>query len=183
MKITEKEIEGKKLFVIDNSLKRKDIEEFYNLIIGLSYRKHERDDDSDEYPIFSVDFQPMKFVQDTTVGSMGLKLLNKLKSNQYRLLRSYVNMSHYGDVEYPHRDCEIDEKDVTVLYYANQQWDYTWGGETKFYEKKDTIYSILPHAGRFVIFDGAIEHMGSIPTRICKVSRFTVAMKFKTTDE
>jgi len=177
--ITERQIENDSVLIIDDTLAESEITEFYELINGLPYRKKEVDHDGDEYPIFSVDFQTDKFLNGTKVGARGQKLLEELKSNQHQLYRSYVNMCHYGDVEYPHRDCAIDAEDITVLYYANTDWDYTWGGETKFYENKDTVFSVLPKPGRFVIFKGAIEHMGSIPSRLCKSSRYTVAMKFQ----
>lgn len=177
--IQRKEIANKQVQIIDSAIRPDEVVEFYKFINELSYKKKEFDDDGDEYPIFSVDFQPSRFQEETAIGKKGAELLEQLRGQEYILNRAYVNMCHYGDVEYPHRDCGIGETDVTVLYYANKAWDYTWGGETKFYDNKDTTFCVLPKPGRFVIFDGAVEHMGSIPTRICKVSRYTVAMKFK----
>jgi Rps23 Pro-64 3,4-dihydroxylase Tpa1-like proline 4-hydroxylase len=87
-------------------------------------------------------------------------------------------VSSYGDVAYPHRDCAIERDDITVLYYVNKDWHYKYGGETIFYEKKDSKLALLPKPGRFVIFPGSIEHMGSVCSRICKETRITLALKY-----
>jgi hypothetical protein len=61
---------------------------------------------------------------------------------------------------------------------VNKKWDYKWGGETIFYEEKDTRMAVLPRPGRIVIFPGRVEHIGTIPTRICTQSRLTLALKY-----
>ena len=178
MHIVSKVVDNKKIHIIDGAIGKKSILSFFKMIKKLPFRKVELDSDKDEYPIFSVDFETKKFEETTEIGTQAKELLIDFGLKNYRLVRAYVNMSHFGDMEFPHRDCSIQSDDITVLYYANEAWEYSWGGETKFYENKDTVLSILPKPGRIVIFYGAIEHTGSIPTRVCKVSRLTVAMKY-----
>lgn len=178
--VTKQKIDDKYIFIIDNALTAKEIEETYQLVKKLPFTKNERDHEDDEYPIFSVDFEPDKLENLTPVGRMGKKLVqNYFQNLKLSLFRGYVNMCHYGDMEYPHRDCPIGTDHVTVLYYVNNNWDYTWGGATLFYNDNQTTFGVLPKLGRFVIFPGSIEHVGTIPTRECKISRLTLAMKYK----
>ena len=168
------------IFIIDNTVEDSEVQNFYNLVKSLSFTRTEKDDKDDKFPIFSVDFIPQKVQSGTVIGRKAHELLNQFyPDNQLKLSRSYINMSHFGDMEYPHRDCLIDENDITVLYYVNTYWDYTWGGETVFYEDKEPKTLVLPFPGRFVIFPGNIEHLGSVPTRDCSQSRFSFALKYK----
>lgn len=177
--IREEIIDKKKIHVIDGAVAEPDVKEFFNFVSGLSFRRNERDHDGDLYPIFSVDFKP-DFMEETAIGNIAAKLLQRIYPEScFQLFRSYINMSHYGDLEYPHRDCAVKGTDVTVLYYVNLKWDYQWGGETMFYEGGDTRLAVLPKSGRFLIFPGSIEHIGSVPSRACNESRFSLAMKYK----
>lgn len=178
MVINTREVDGRTIYIIDEAISKEGIDDFYKFINSLSYTKKEQSDEDDQYPIFSVNFHANKFEEQTEVGSLGKELLEKLRSKEYSLYRAYINMCHYGDVEYPHLDCESDEDDITVLYYANKDWHYTWGGETQFYESHEAVMGVTPRPGRYVVFDGNIEHMGTIPTRICNTSRYTLAMKY-----
>ncbi|UKB84722.1 2OG-Fe(II) oxygenase [Chryseobacterium sp. MEBOG06] len=172
-------VDNKEITIINNFLDSDEINAFYEYVSDLSFVKKEKDDEYDEYPIFSVDFIPEEFINDTFIG---IKIKEYLQSinmfDQFLLYRSSINMSHYGDVEFPHYDCPIDRKDITVLLYVNNKWDYKWGGETLFYESHDSKAAVLPKPGRLVIFPGNIEHLGGVPTRICKASRFSLALKF-----
>ena len=52
-----------------------------------------------------------------------------------------------------------------------------------FYEDNDTKCAILPKPGRFVVFQGKVEHCGTVPTKICKFPRLTLALKFVTNNK
>ncbi|WP_268225301.1 FlmC family 2OG-Fe(II) oxygenase [Sinomicrobium oceani] len=179
MKTRVAELDNKKIIIVDDIVPTGEIEDFFTYVNGLSFYKHERDDEMDEYPIFSVDFTPEVFESDTFIGEKAKELLLANYNGNYRLKRSYINMSCYGDIEFPHYDCGSDEKDITVLYYVNHKWDYRWGGETLFYSNQDTRITVLPKPGRFVLFPGNIEHTGTVPTRICKIPRYSLALKYE----
>lgn len=178
MKIKEIRLDNQSIYVIDDFLPKERVDEFYAHVKTLSFTKTETDDEHDEYPIFSIDFKPETLMRDTYVGEKVNELLKELKFDNLILGRSYINMSHYGDIGFPHYDCDIKEKDITVLYYVNNHWDYKWGGETLFYSNKDPQAVVLPKPGRVVVFPGNIEHTGGTPTRICKISRFSLALKY-----
>ena len=173
-------VEGKRIYIIDQVFSRDEIEAFYEYASDLPFKKKEKSTSYDEFPIFSTDFVPEKFENETFVGIKARELVNEFieDANQLKLFRAYINLSNYGDVEYPHFDCPSDRKDVTVLYYVNKDWHYKYGGETMFYANKDSRIAVLPTPGRFVIFPGNIEHLGSIATRVCREPRMSLALKY-----
>ncbi len=173
-------IEGRNIYVIDQVFSQEEIEAFYDYVSDLPYKKREKSTSYDEFPIFSTDFIPEKFETDTYVGVKARELLNTFveEAQHFKLFRAYVNLSNYGDVEYPHYDCPKEREDITVLYYVNKEWHYKFGGETMFYSNKDSRIAILPTPGRFVIFPGNIEHLGSIATRVCRQPRLSLALKY-----
>ncbi len=173
-------VSGENVFYVDGLMLPEEVEHFSKVASSLSFRRAERSHDGDEYSSFSTDFQVEQFSSKVKIGRVSDELINNLYPHSgYELYRAYINMSHYGDVEYPHTDCAPDDDDITVLYYAHHQWNRDWGGETFFYQGQNVVAAISPIPGRFLIFPGAIDHVGSVPTRICKTPRFSLAMKYK----
>src|SRR5579863_95532 len=167
-------LEGYPVYVIDDFLEAHDVAHFFDQAVELPFTRAEKDFDGDQYPIFSYDFDPNEFEAEYSIGQRAKRLIGDFfPEDTVAIFRAYINMSHYGDVEFPHRDCDIGKKNITFLYYMNKEWDYRWGGETKFYEGGDPRILILPKPGRCAVFRGAVEHMGSIPTRICTKPRLT----------
>ena len=179
-KVKSEVVDNKYIYIIDDLISKEVILNFFENALTLEYKRTEKVFQGDKFPIFGVDFNPSIFEEKTIIGGSARMLLNKyMNGTNYILARAYINMCHYGDIGYPHRDCEETAIDITVLYYLNSEWKHIWGGETHFYEKAETRLSILPKPGRFVLFPGAIEHAGSIPTRICTRPRLTLALKFE----
>lgn len=175
------EIDGKNIYIVDDVFSQDEIEAFCEYAEVLPFKRVEKSLSYDEFPIFSADFIPEKFESETSIGKKCRELLNQFyqDADQYHIWRTYINLSTYGNVEYPHHDCNLDQEDITILYYINKTWNYKYGGETIFYSQKDSRLAILPAPGRIVLFPGNIEHIGTIPTRICKLARLSLAMKFK----
>jgi len=93
-------------------------------------------------------------------------------------IRAYVNSAVYGDSYYIHRDSPENSNNVTVLYYANLNWQPDWGGETMFYKDDyDAVLAVSPRPGRLVVSRGAILHRGTVPTHDCHEARLTIAYK------
>lgn len=171
----------KKIYIFDDVFNKDEIDAFYEYVSDLPFKKVEKSTVKDDFPIFSVDFDTKVLENEIYVGKKARDLLKIALANgadQYQLNRGYINLSQYGDVEFPHYDCGKDKEDYTVLYYVNNSWDYRYGGETLFYDNKDSRISISPKPGRFAIFPGNIEHTGGVPTRICKKARLSLALKF-----
>lgn len=180
MVIKELYADEKKIIVLDGIIEQSVSDAFYEMISKQRFARHERDFDEDKYPIFSIDLNPEKFETESPIGIAARHIIENIAHQQgYMLKRSYVNMCQYGDMEFPHRDCGIYDTDVTVLYYVNNKWDHSWGGETLFYENNEAKAAVSPRPGRFVFFYGAVEHVGTVPTRICSESRFSLALKYE----
>lgn len=178
-KIRKETIDGFPVYVIDNFIDLHEAESFFHKVSKLPFRRTEKDNAESEFPIFGHDFDPLMFAEEFVIGRQANNILREIfPDKKYTLFRSYINMSHFGDVDFPHRDCEKGSGNITVLYYVNTSWDYTWGGETKFYEDGDPKILIMPKVGRCAVFFGEVEHSGSIPSRICKYSRLTLALKY-----
>ena len=103
-----------------------------------------------------------------------------INQGQCGIERMYVNAYNYGDCPTIHTD-HADAGYYTVLYYANEEWDANWSGETVFYnEARDEIVkSVFPKPGRIIVFDSRIPHVAREPNRICPVVRYTVAIKLR----
>jgi len=180
IQISEKKIGDYKVFYVDDAMEESEVREFHKIVSKLSYVEAERSHEEDEYLSFRVDFNTEQLSNRLKVCKLSDELLeNIFPDSRFELYRAYINMTNYGDVEYPHTDCEIHEKDITVLYYAHSIWKKEWGGETLFYDKDDSALAVAPRSGRFVVFPGAIEHVGTVPSRVCTVPRFSVALKYK----
>lgn len=103
--------------------------------------------------------------------------LNKdIFNGQGKLTRCYANRHTFGTEGYIHTDSDRKE-DHTVVIYLNENWHYSWGGETMFYENKEVIKGVVPIFGRVVIFPGHIEHCVKALTRVCPEVRTTLMYK------
>ena len=114
-------------------------------------------------------------------GSGSLNVIQKyISSESYGFDRAYVNLGIHGDVNRMHVDGKYYPC-KTLLYYANQHWEYSWGGHTIFYDKDGNIKTTVEvKPGRIVIFDGSIPHtVMPMNIRSSPVYRFTIALKWE----
>jgi len=98
------------------------------------------------------------------------------------LERAYVNIFAPGEMPFYHTDADFPDGCTTLMYYANPEWIYDHGGETKFIDLKDDskIISVAPIPGRIVIFNGNQEHTA---TSFRSHHRFSVVLKYGTEEE
>jgi len=96
-----------------------------------------------------------------------------------RLEEIYANFNVFGEVHYPHID---SSQGVSVLYYANKEWEVPWQGETFFFEGGEPLFVVAPRPGRVILFDGSIAHRGTPPARDCYEPRLNVVFKYKCGD-
>ena len=105
------------------------------------------------------------------------------------LLRCYFNGYTYGTEGYLHVDAtqdlvnypEDNYSQETVLIYCSPhaEWDPDWAGETVFMsaDKKEVLFSSLPHSYRTVIFDASIPHVARSVSRAYKDLRKILVFK------
>lgn len=97
----------------------------------------------------------------------------------FNRLRSYVNAANIGTANLDHTDDYYEN--LTLLYYVNPHWDYTWGGETFFYNEdlSEIEFASIFKPGRIIVFDGRIPHTATSPNiRAGHNMRFTFAAKY-----
>ena len=132
-----------------------------------------------------------KFKYDLTFNN---EIENKFKKNTENILKNlkcfdllqlervYASANPYGTVHESHKDYEIDSNGgITVMYYLNDNWDLSLGGETVFYDTNnyDIQKSVIPKPGRVVIFDGLIEHCARDTMRSFNDLRMVLTFKYR----
>jgi Rps23 Pro-64 3,4-dihydroxylase Tpa1-like proline 4-hydroxylase len=108
--------------------------------------------------------------------SPGFKKINEehqLLDKGLKQLR--VNLSPPSECATVH----TDGNGLTLVYYANLEWDLSWGGQTLFMD--DTLseaeYTCLYKPGRIVLFDGSIPHMITSVSFAAKAHRYSFAIQ------
>lgn len=95
---------------------------------------------------------------------------------QYQAHRFYSLLMNYSLKPHYHTDTK-GVPAVTLLYYANLEWNPDWGGETMFTDDTDLnkiVYTSAYKPGRVVLFDSEIPHKACPPSFHASHYRFTV---------
>ena len=180
VRVREQKFEDNSVFVLDNLLNQKEVLDNYFYYAFRKYSRTELDSDEDKFPILATELDIKETKQTALYEQIISNIAECFPKEEVVLQRAYVNMTQFGDMEYPHRDCKETDKDITALYYVNPHWDLNWGGATEFFENGDDFgFSVFPKPGRLALFRGAIKHLACIPTRTCPISRYTPALKFE----
>ncbi|WP_437492265.1 2OG-Fe(II) oxygenase [Sorangium sp. So ce1014] len=181
MKIQETTVNGRKVILVDHLFRKKKIEQVYRTLSeSYVYYRGQLSSSADHFPKMVAHFVDLEAFQMLFFYEEVFGLMKRCYADvPLHLYKAYVNQTCYGDVNYPHVDCKPRRRDMTVLYYANPRWDREWGGETMLYDDSGAFnLAVLPAPGRVLIFPGATWHCAGIPSRVCPVSRFTLAMKY-----
>ena len=112
------------------------------------------------------------------IGALWRVVDAQITHGRFAIERMYVNAYTYGDCPTIHVDSE-QPGHFTVLYYANEEWDARWSGETVFYSPAcdEIVKAVLPRPGRIAVFDARVPHVAREPNRIAPVVRYTIAIK------
>jgi hypothetical protein len=104
-------------------------------------------------------------------------IIKKYSLNTMEITQIRVNLLTCAE----RTNLHTDEVGVTVLYYANPQWEISWGGHTLFMDKKceNVEKTVLFKPGRLVVFDGTYPHMILPPTIAAPGARYTLAIQYK----
>lgn len=109
--------------------------------------------------------------------------IERIEANGFRLNNIhafYANGQSHGQCGSYHQDSK-DTNNITLIYYANDEWNSSWGGATTFLdERRKPLETIYPDFNKAVIFTSTILHAGLEPTSLFKGLRVTAALKFST---
>ncbi len=173
-------VDGRPIFVFDDLLEKSVIDEITVALSNAAFTHTEvarPDVEAHKHWAYNMSLEKSQHLPLVTMAN---QVINTLFVNKYKLYRSYCNVASHGDMLYPHTDCQPDAKELTALWFVQDEWNYEWGGETLFYNKEnDAEVVVTPKPGRLAIFDGAIEHAGNAPHKVCTKPRYTFALKYE----
>lgn len=178
--ITRNLVGGREAYLCDGLYDEVTVSRVADLLSTLRFRRVERSRTGSEVSGGSAEI-PANIAQSEPLFCQLISLAEEAFAARGLVAqRLYVNSTVFGDMYYPHRDFNENEKHLTVLYYANPVWNADWGGETILYDDDgDARMVVSPRPGRVLAFRGAILHRGGVPTRACFEERLTVAYKLR----
>ncbi len=173
-------VDGRPIYVFDDLLDKKIIDEVTNALSVAPFTHTEiARPDVGAYRHWAFNM-PLDKAKDLPLVQKANDVIASLFDNKYRLYRCYCNVASHGDMLYPHTDCMPNAKEMTALWFIQDEWNFEWGGETIFYNKEDDAEVVVtPKPGRLAIFDGAIKHAGNAPHKVCTKPRYTFALKYE----
>jgi SM-20-related protein len=179
-------IDNKSAYVFDGELTDAALKQLYR---ELSYdRTYARSEtalaERIEIKHWATEFNVKEFIA-SEVGKRTIDLVQEYYPNEgQQPFRAYCNVATYGDMLSVHRDCAVDDKDVTALWFIGDVWERDWRGEFLLFDQNyDAQLAVTPLPGRLCLFRGALPHAGTPPSRLCYKPRLTLACKFSPTDE
>ena len=176
--VNKKLVSGRDVFICDNFISGETALRVGQLLRTLSYRRSEKSRPDLPVSGAAAEISAQLLTSDPFFAEMRRLGEDMFPRERFEAERVYVNSSIYGDVYFPHRDCDQRLSNVTVLYYGNLNWHSDWGGETIFYnDQHDAELAVTPRPGRIVASRGAILHCGGVPSRVCHEERLTIAYK------
>lgn len=126
-------------------------------------------------------FWYMELSNDEFFSKLFLDRIKILVKKNFKLSRVYANGQTFGlDSEW-HTDSTANDA-YTFLYYSNNFWDLSWGGETVFSVGNNLIH-VMPKPNKAIFFPSNILHYGKSPSRDFSGLRTTVAFKLKLLSE
>lgn len=104
-------------------------------------------------------------------------LIGKATGRKFELLQVYCNGQTYGQDGCPHIDNVLGETH-TFLYYANEDWNITSGGQTVFFINNERL-AVDPLPNTAILFSTDLTHFGQAFNQFCRDVRLTVCYKLK----
>ncbi len=175
------ELPDGEITVFDNVLDENCIVAMHRWFFQLPFRRI----DADTPSTFSTrhwvnSFVPVdRFIRSVPVFRLIVDFVAAAYPNRQLMLRRIdAYGTTYGDIPLLHRDAEPGEG-VTAILYGNAEWPDLWMAETVFCnDSGEATILVPPRPGRVVLFDGAIPHRASAPSRECHETRYTLVFKF-----
>jgi Rps23 Pro-64 3,4-dihydroxylase Tpa1-like proline 4-hydroxylase len=168
----------KDIKVYDGLVSTQTMKEIYHLVRESRYGTTEKD-----YPQLPDDQKMLSCnleMDNKSLFQLAKSVSEKIPNNEdYYLERVYVNAYTSSDSPRPHQDTN-DNSGLTILYYANDDWNWEYGGETVFFnDAMDVVKAVLPRPGRVVIFNSILYHCARSQNNLGPKFRYTIAFKLR----
>jgi SM-20-related protein len=172
------QVDDRDIWVFDDLVDDSEIRRLVDIFRVSPFKKQEvAREDTEQFKHWVTEI-PLSEISSFGIYSRTREAVARMRETEYKINRAYCNFTAYGDMLFSHTDCPEEVPGLTALWYICKEWDLEWGGETLFFNSnRDCRFACTPRAGRLVVFDGAILHVGRPPNRICYESRYTVAFK------
>ena len=166
--------------IYDNEVPLNDMYRFYEFMRSSKFFANGRDTGysgtSGEQLFSSYSIEDVR-----NLGFQNLSIYRTLQDKYYlderKLKQIRVNLT------IPTEDNRVhtDGKGLTLLYYANVEWDIAWGGHTLFLDHtgQTVEQTVLFKPGRIVVFDGTLPHLILTQSARCPIHRYTYVMQYE----
>jgi len=123
-------------------------------------------------PFWKLPLDDEPFFNDHLFG-----IIEERTEKKFELLEVYCNGQTYGQDGCPHID-NVHGETHTFLFYANTDWNLTYGGQTVFLVDNKRV-GIDPHPNTAILFTTDLAHYGEAYNQFCHDLRMTVCYKLK----
>ena len=165
------------LNVYENILTPEEHETCDNALRGFGWRFGFKSDLGDEAYKDNIPFWKLPLDHEPFFTQHMFNMIEQRTEIKFELLEVYCNGQCYGQDGHPHID-NVHGETHTFLYYANKDWNLTWGGQTVFLVDKKRI-GVDPCPNRAILFSTDLMHYGEAYNQFCRDLRMTVCYKLK----
>jgi len=180
MKITKKEIQENKIFILNNVLSDIDKMVLWRMANDSPFKHGHKSDALTDEP--QRRFTSHLNTEVMTSGEMVKKLIGLFK-DPVKLNKVYINSADCATKTLAH--CDNYDNAPSILIPMNQQWDRNWGGYTVFFKGMNSCEvaeAICPSPGQVIIFNGSMWHLALPPSMCAPCPRFMLALKLEYTE-
>ncbi len=174
------------IVVLDNLFDPEQCMQLYNNVLDQPiwwHGRRSRLDDDGEYPFWGRRFDP-RFLPDP-IPALVSSIRTRAVAAGFEALATHDIYRVEGTADvvggggYPHSDHTSPEA-MSLLYFANCDWDPSWSGETKFFDTQgeEILRAVLPRPGRGVLFPSRMVHCASPTSRTFKGLRISLSFIF-----
>lgn len=185
MKVTKKEIEENKIFILKDVLSDIDKMSLWRMANEAPYRYGHKSElltdepqrrDTSHINIDKTSLNGRSFLLWT-------KKITDVFEEPLELNKTYINKADCATKTRAH--CDNSDNGPSVLIPMNREWDRNWGGYTVFFKGMDSseiVKTISPSPGQIIIFNGSMWHLALPPSMCAPGPRFMMALKFEYTN-
>jgi len=166
------------LNIYENILTPEDHDTCDDILRGFGWRfGFKTDVKTDSAYTFNIPFWKLPLDHEPFFTQHMFNMIEQRTEKKFKLFEVYCNGQTYGQDGHPHID-DVHGETHTFIYYANKDWNLTYGGQTVFLVNKQRI-GIDPSPNRGLLFSTDLLHYGEAYNQFCRDVRMTVVYKLR----